>query len=50
MHVPMSEPPKKPTNWWRTVPGQTAILVVCAGVLLILCQLLGIVHMLPSQH
>jgi hypothetical protein len=43
MPAPLSSPPPRPTNWWRTIPGQLAILVVAFGVVLILCQVLGVV-------
>lgn len=41
MRPPLSEPPRKPTNWWKTIPGQLAILTMIIGAVLILCQLSG---------
>jgi hypothetical protein len=40
-NVLLSTPPEKPTNWWRTIPGQLAIVAMLGGLVLILCALFG---------
>jgi hypothetical protein len=41
MPAPLSEPPRKPTSWWKTIPGQLSILTMLIAAVLILCQLSG---------
>ena len=44
MPIPFNEPPKKPEGgWWKSIPGQAAIVVIGFGVLMIICALLGII-------
>jgi len=43
MPAPLSSPPPEPSSWWRTIPGQLSILVMVLGLVLILCQVLGVV-------
>lgn len=42
--VPLSRPPRKSANWWKSIPGQLSIVVIVGGVLVILCQVMGIVN------
>lgn len=49
MRFPLSTPPAKPqptvkpTNWWRTIPGQLAILAMLAGLVVILLGVMGVI-------
>jgi hypothetical protein len=43
MPMPLSTPPSKPTNWWRSMPGQLSIVVLIGGALLILAQVTGVI-------
>jgi hypothetical protein len=45
MPAPLSEPPRKPTNWWKTISGQIVILTMVIGALLIFCQLSGLAEL-----
>ena len=37
------DPPPRPTNWWKSLPGQAAILVITGGVIVIVLALTGII-------
>ena len=41
MRMPMSEPPKPPTSWWKTTAGQLSLLVIVGGLVLIFCVVFG---------
>jgi hypothetical protein len=42
---PFSTPPAKhTTNWWKTIPGQLAIVVIGAALFLILIVATGVIH------
>lgn len=41
--VPFSQPPEQPTSWWKTVPGQLALVAMLFGGIVILCGLLGVI-------
>ncbi|MDG4821287.1 hypothetical protein O7635_05395 [Asanoa sp. WMMD1127] len=45
MKIPFAEAPakEKPTNWWKTVPGQGAIVVIAGGAFLILMAVVGVI-------
>lgn len=40
--VPFSRPPVRSANWWKSVPGQLAIVVMVGGLIFILCRLGGV--------
>lgn len=40
--MPLSGPPPKPTSWWKTVPGQLALVVMLFGGIVIFCGLVGV--------
>lgn len=42
----LKDQPKRPdenTSWWKTVPGQLAVLVIVGGAIIILLGLAGVV-------
>lgn len=40
---PLSQPPTKPSNWWKSVPGQLAIMVMAIGLFVILLGAFGVI-------
>ena len=41
--MPFSTPPPAPTSWWKTIPGQLALVAFLFGAIVILCGLMGII-------
>lgn len=44
---PLSTPPAKPTNWWKSIPGQASILVIIGGAIFIMLGLAGAFDSVP---
>lgn len=40
---PLSNIPEKPTNWWKTIPGQLATLAIAIGLIVILLGVTGVI-------
>jgi hypothetical protein len=43
MRFPLSDPPKKPTSWWKSIPGQLAILVMIGALIWIILGATGVI-------
>jgi hypothetical protein len=42
-NIPLSTPPVRPANWWKSLPGQAAILAMAIGVIVIALGLFGVI-------
>jgi hypothetical protein len=40
-HVPFSRPPAPATSWWKTIPGQLALVAMLVGAIVIFLGLIG---------
>lgn len=40
---PLSNPPPKPTSWWKTIPGQLALVAMFVGGIVIVLGLAGVI-------
>lgn len=47
--APLSQPPAPPTSWWKSIPGQLALVVILGGGFVILLGLLGIIGPLSQR-
>lgn len=47
MKAPLSEFPQKPTSWWKSVPGQLALVAMLIGAIVILLALGGFIGPAP---
>lgn len=49
MRMPLSTPPPAPTSWWKTIPGQLALVVILGGALVIALGLMGVLGPLSQR-